>query len=103
MHPTSELIGQILREAIEGGGVAAWATVEEWDGVATARITETGGTIHIIDGSVAQRGISTILLDDDAHYAHTRDAVRAENPRLIDGDVADAIVQFGLFGWIVYR
>ncbi|WP_158289191.1 hypothetical protein [Rhodococcus sp. SMB37] len=50
MHPTSELIGQILRETIEGGGVAAWATVEDWD-----------------------------------------------------GDVADAIVQFGLFGWIVYR
>lgn len=50
VHSTSELIGQILREAIEGGGVAAWATVEDWD-----------------------------------------------------GDVADAIVQFGLFGWMVYR
>jgi hypothetical protein len=103
VHSTSELIGQVLREAIEGGGLAGWATVDLWDGVATARITETGDTVHIVDESVAQRGICAILLDDDVHHAHTREALRADNPRLIDGEVADTIVQFGLFGWIVYR
>lgn len=103
MHPTDEVTGEILRQAIEGGGLVGWARVDEWDGVSKARIIEAGGTVHVLDAAVAERGITALLADDGDRDPDEVDALVSQDPDLVDGDLADSVVQFGLFGRIVYR
>ncbi|MFC7446573.1 hypothetical protein [Rhodococcus daqingensis] len=102
MQPTSDVIEQILRQAIEGGGVVGRATIDEWDGVSKARITERGGTVHVLDEAVAQRGIAEFLADDANDDPDGLDALTAHDGDRVDGDLADSVVQLGLFGRIVY-
>ncbi|MDN5758801.1 MAG: hypothetical protein L0H59_09745 [Tomitella sp.] len=103
MPVTSDVTHQILRQAIEGGGLVGWATVEEWDGVANARITERGGSVHVLDGAVARRGVASILADDDYGDAEDLEILSSQDADCIDGALADAVVQVGLFGQVVYR
>ena len=89
---TDTLTQRVLLEAIEGGGIAHWARVEEWDGERSATIVESGGVRHSFDLDAASAAVADYL---------------ARNPEFdpgdVDADLADEIVQMSLFGSIVYR
>ena len=89
---TDTLTQRVLLEAIEGGGIAHWARVEEWDGERSATIVESGGVRHSFDLDTASAAVADYL---------------ARNPDFdpgdVDADLADEIVQMSLFGSIVYR
>lgn len=89
---TDTLTQRVLLEAIEGGGIAHWARVEEWDGERSATIVESGGVRHSFDRDAASAAVADYL---------------ARNPDFdpgdVDADLADEIVQMSLFGSIVYR
>lgn len=92
----SALSVALLREAIEGAAIAGWAAVNDWDGHSTARITEIGGTVHSIDLAVVRHGMASMRRADSTE-------LRIADPTRIDSHLADHVVQYGLFGWIVYR
>lgn len=102
MNPAPDVIGHILREAFEAGGIVGWATVDDWDGVAAGRITERGGTVHVLDESVIRRGIAALLDADDLAQVDV-DALTSGDSARVDGSLADAVVQAGLFGSVVYH
>lgn len=89
---TDTLTQRVLLEAIEGGGIAHWARVEEWDGERSATIVESGEVRHSFDLDAASAAVADYL---------------ARNPDFdpgdVDADLADEIVQMSLFGSIVYR
>jgi len=93
-----EVVHAVLRAAIESGGVAGWADIEHWDGHGHADIVECGGSGHVVDVGVVRRGFE-VLLADTARDRNDRDVTVAGD---VDEDLADTVVQFGLFGRLVY-
>lgn len=94
---TATTVDAVLTAAVEGGGIAGWADVERWDGRGHAGIVECGGTHHVLDAGVVRRGIELLLTDDTV-----ADAQRDVFAGGVGGDLADTVVQLGLFGRVVY-
>ncbi|WP_206487668.1 hypothetical protein [Rhodococcus sp. KRD162] len=83
---------RLLIEAVEGCGIRHWASVEEWDGVGRATVTDLGGERFVLT-------VDSVLLVLCEHLA--------DNPTLqpndIDSYFADEAVQRLLFGSVIYR
>ncbi|EME15356.1 hypothetical protein G419_22759 [Rhodococcus triatomae BKS 15-14] len=82
---------RVLLEAIEGGGIAHWARVEDWDGERSATVVEPGGVRHRLDLEHAGAAVAEFLSRNPEF-----------DPLDVDGDLADEIVQLSLFGSVVY-
>jgi hypothetical protein len=88
---TDAVTQRVLLEAIEGGGIAHWAKVEDWDGERSATIVEPGGVRHAIDLDHASVAVADFLSRNPEFRPHD-----------VDGDLANEIVQLSLFGSVVY-
>lgn len=100
------LYRDILVGAIEGG-TGYWAITEarDYEAITAILIEEGDGTKHEVTGETIARGLDVIAtggvanktLTTNAHLART-DPGNAD----VDAELADVIVQAGIFGTIVY-
>ena len=110
-----QFLDDVVTTALEGG-IGYWSVCSayEWDGVpARAQIQEfdesTGepfGPLMEVDRALIRRGIKDILSGESNTGESLIGMVAAANATNdagdVDADVADAIVQVGLFGNLVY-
>jgi len=102
----------ILTTAVDGG-LDHWASTRRPElseaGYRRVEVTDHDGELdwQLLDAAVVARGVALILQDgqtvlDDHWAALLREARAASNSSLIDGELADYIVQVGLFGEVVF-
>ncbi len=103
----------ILTTAVEGG-IDHWASARRHElsdtGYLRLEVTDQDGEFdwQVVDAGVVARGVAMILQDGqtvlDDHWAGMlREARAAGNSSLIDPELADYIVQVGLFGEVVFN
>lgn len=103
----------ILTTAVEGG-IDHWASARRHElsdaGYRRVEVNDHDGELEwqLLDAAVVARGVALILQDGqtvlDAHWAAMlREARAANNSSLIDAELADYIVQVGLFGEVVFN
>lgn len=117
----AKFLQDIIITAVEGGvGYWSYASVYRWSDAhpETARVTlsefDDAGAVtqmHHVTGATIERGIKEIMSGAPKHVSSEIEAVvrgcHRENEACsdagdIDSDIADAIVQVGLFGDLVY-
>jgi|DEB0MinimDraft_3_1074331.scaffolds.fasta_scaffold33890_5 hypothetical protein len=105
-YTTEDLYKAILITAVEGG-TGYWAQVSGYkpdECRATLHEIE-GGDIHTVNAEVIKRGIEEIAEGGIVNSAIT-DTCRMREPERLalnaDAEVADCIVQVGLFGNLIY-
>lgn len=110
-----QFLDDVVTTALEGG-IGYWSVCSayEWDGVpARAQIQEfdedTGeecGPLMEVDRALIRKGIKGILSGEGRIspiiQSYVQDADKNNDAGDVDADVADCIVQFGLFGKLVY-
>jgi phage host-nuclease inhibitor protein Gam len=103
----------ILTTAVEGG-IDHWANARRHElgdaGYRRLEVNDHDGELEwqLLDAAVVARGVALILQDGqtvlaDHWAAMLREARAAGNSRLIDAELADYIVQVGLFGEVVFN
>ncbi len=103
----------ILTTAVEGG-IDHWANARRHElsdaGYRRVEVNDHDGELEwqVLDAAVVARGVALILQDGqtvlDAHWGGMlREARAANNSSLIDAELADYIVQIGLFGEVVFN
>lgn len=103
----------ILTTAVEGG-IDHWASARRHElsdtGYRRVEVTDQDGEFdwQVVDADIVARGVSIILQDgqtvlDEYWAAMLREARAAGNASLINPELADYIVQVGLFGEVVFN
>ena len=103
----------ILTTAVEGG-IDLWASARRHElgdaGYRRLEVTDHDGELgwQLLDATVVSRGVAIILQDgqtvvDEGWAGKLREARAAGNSSLIDAELADYIVQVGLFGEVVFN
>ena len=112
-----QFIFDVFVTALEGD-VALWANIEtyRWSaaedtgdlGNLTASVVaEDTDEVHVVNAHVIRKGLAYALTRDVRYLsAKTRDVIarasRANDASEIDADIADVVVQIGLFGEVRY-
>lgn len=109
-----QFLDDVVTTALEGG-IGYWSVCSayEWDGVpARAQIQEMDydgepdGPLMEVDRALIRKGIKEILAGESnvnaTTVAYVQEANKYNDAGDVDADVADAIVQVGLFGNLVY-
>jgi hypothetical protein len=102
----------ILTTAVEGG-IDHWASARRHEmgdgGYRRLEVTDHDGELdwQLLDAAVVSRGVAIILQDgqtvlDEGWAGMLREARATGNSSLIDAELADYIVQVGLFGEVVF-
>lgn len=103
----------ILNTAVEGG-IDHWASSRRHElgdaGYCRLEVSDHDGELEwqLLDAAVVSRGVAIILQDgqtvlDEAWAGMLREARATGNSRLINAELADYIVQVGLFGEVVFN
>lgn len=108
-----QFLDDVVTTALEGG-IGYWSVCSayEWDGVpARAQIqefdegTEEYGPLLEVDRTLIRKGIKEILAGGHVNptiLSYVQDADKHNDSGDVDADVADCIVQVGLFGKLIY-
>jgi hypothetical protein len=116
IKPTLNMLGDIVTTAVEGG-IGYWAKMTEYRWMdlpfPVAKLVETDNDgnpleeVHEITPEVVRKGLQLVLTPGLCHpegntYKSVYAALTQDDSGSIDSDAADNVIQFGLFGKLVY-